>query len=310
MTQEELALAAVLKNLSEALPEPGYGMPESQYKAALQRDQEERAQQATSDVAAGEELARRMGVPPVTAGVKPEKAIEYQRQAKQGPKSKPVTKPTAEDKMVGAGESPGVVAVRTPEGRVIFTNRPSAVISETGGQGLDQQSAQADLLGRETGPQANGPFAIRPGQGTLSQSAVPSPESYTGLDDTKYEMARAQQSPLVQELMDEARNLVRQGSMESLQLEAARKKLDPKFQAEMELSRRQALIQEGLKDPGVQLRVIQNLNAWKAKNPGATPEQAKQIEAALLAEAAQRYAISQDPEIQLAQAKGFGLMGS
>jgi hypothetical protein len=108
-------------------------------------------------------------------------------------------------------------------------------------------------------------------------------------------------------MMKERRQETRQGTVEALQTERLRKQMDPQFAAQMELAKRTALMKEAVEDPGVKLKVIQATNAWKQQNPQATPDQVDQVQKAIFAKMVQDYAVSQDPEMQLAQVKGFGL---
>jgi hypothetical protein len=299
MTLEEMV---ALRDLQGAIPTTAqtHDVSEEEFQRLAVASQLERARQVAEDIAAQEQLARSISQPPISEGVRPKAALEYQKKTAS---NAPVKKETLAITKTSPGTLPNAVAMRTPEGRIVFTNR-----SDFGGEPLSQQASQAELIGNQTPEQAKGKFAIRPGQGSMSvASQVPTPSSYVNLDETQYQDLLSQQSPLIQDMMKERRQETRQGTVEALQTERLRKQMDPQFAAQMELAKRTALMKEAVEDPGVKLKVIQATNAWKQQNPQATPDQVDQVQKAIFAKMVQDYAVSQDPEMQLAQVKGFGL---
>lgn len=318
---QDLALAAVLKNLEQSLPEPGYGMPESEYRAAIQRDQEERARQAAEGVAAGEELARRLGQTPITSGVKPEKALRYQEEQKRRRRSMKKAAPSKKASPVGSETKPsapitGIVAMVDPEtGRRVFTNVPGSKEYE-GMKELDRQAAAQQLWAKETPQQASGPFALRAFRetgeyipGSVSQNPMPSSDKYLGLDEETYrKTVRANESPLVQDIMDKERADMLENQLGILQKQRLENAVIPEKAAAMEMATRNAIIKEAQNDPGIELRVIQKMNALKQKFPNMGPRDLAQLEAALRSAEVMDYVRKNDPELQMAQAKS-GMLG-
>jgi hypothetical protein len=251
------------------------------------------------DVQRGERVAEILRQPSPTAATPPPKGARSHAPSPAG---------KGEQKTATAAPPRGVV-IRTPDGRIVITNQPE----QYAGENVSDWAAGATAA-KQTSENMAGPFRIGGETGThftpgFSQYEMPTADKYVGLPQKDFEALKAKESPLVQDLMDENRKKFQQGSLEELQLKAAADQLNPQARAQMELARVDELRKRALEDPGLQLRVIQNMNAWRAKNPNATPAELEQLKQGIMAAAVADYIRANDPELLLAQAKS-GLLGA
>ncbi len=283
----------------------GAGEPLAQRgQEMIEAGQQTRADIAARDVGREERLAEILKKPsPTAAAPLPKGKTSYTQPTKVASVSQP---PTATQT---SPETSALSAVRLDDGRIVFTNQPG----KFEGENLDYLAAQSLLLEKETPENQAGAFRVRPGEGTMSGGG-PLPQ-VGNLDPAAYEKLLNESSPLMQELLQERRAQAVQDQAEQLgigrgraELELAKKKMDPRFAASMELAsqdeiqRRAGVPPESLQK---ELRFMADsaIRAWQKQNPNASPEELEGQRAAILGGILRKMFPELLPEERTARAK-------